>query len=61
MRSLRSMCLTAAIVLSAMPAAVVTTILALEFELAPEFVTSAVIISTIASPLILTPLIAYLR
>jgi predicted permease len=43
-----------------MPVAVITTILALEFELAPEFVTSAVFISTLASPLTLTPLIAYL-
>jgi predicted permease len=51
----------AAVILSSMPVAVVTTILALEFELAPEFVTSAVFISTIASPLTLTPLIAYLR
>ncbi len=51
----------AAVILSSMPVAVVTTILALEFELAPEFVTSAVFLSTIASPLTLTPLIAYLR
>jgi predicted permease len=51
----------AAVILSSMPVAVVTTILALEFELAPEFVTSAVFVSTIASPLTLTPLIAYLH
>ena len=44
-----------------MPVAVITTILALEFELDPEFVTSAVFLSTIASPLTLVPLIAYLR
>jgi predicted permease len=50
-----------AVILSSMPVAVVTTILAVEFELAPEFVTSAVFLSTIASPLTLTPLIAYLR
>jgi malate permease and related proteins len=50
----------AAVVLSSMPVAVITTILALEFELAPEFVTGAVFISTVASPLTLTPLIAYL-
>jgi predicted permease len=49
-----------AVILSSMPVAVITTILALEFELAPEFVTSAVFLSTIASPLTLTPLIAYL-
>lgn len=50
----------AAVILSSMPVAVVTTILALEFELAPEFVTSAVFVSTVASPLTLAPLIAYL-
>ncbi len=50
-----------AVILSSMPVAVITTILALEFELAPEFVTSAVLLSTIASPLTLTPLIAYLQ
>ena len=50
-----------AVILSSMPVAVVTTILALEFELSPEFVTSAVFISTVASPLTLAPLIAYLR
>jgi len=50
----------AAVVLSSMPVAVVTTILALEFDLAPEFVTSAVFLSTVLSPLTLTFLIAYL-
>jgi predicted permease len=50
----------AAVILSSMPVAVITTILSLEFELAPEFVTGAVFVSTIASPLTLTPLIAYL-
>jgi len=37
----------AAVTLASMPVAVVNTILALEFELAPEFVTSAVFVSTI--------------
>lgn len=50
-----------AVILSSMPVAVVTTILSLEFDLAPDFVTSAVFVSTIVSPLTLTPLIAYLR
>ncbi len=50
----------AAVILSSMPVAVITTILALEFELDAEFVTSAVFISTVASPLTLVPLIAYL-
>ena len=47
--------------LASMPVAVVTTILALEFDVAPAFVTSAVFASTLLSPLTLTPLIAYLR
>ncbi len=51
----------AVVVLSSMPVAVATTILALEFDASPEFVTSAVFLSTILSPLTLTPLIMYLR
>jgi malate permease and related proteins len=51
----------AVVVLSSMPVAVVTTILALEFDASPDFVTSAVFLSTVLSPLTLTPLIAYLR
>ncbi|TAK15556.1 MAG: AEC family transporter [Acidobacteria bacterium] len=51
----------AAVTLSAMPVAVSTTILALEFEVEPDFVTGAVFLSTILSPLTLAPLIAYLR
>jgi len=50
----------AGVILASMPVAVVTTILALEFEIAPAFVTSAVFVSTLLSPLTLTPLIAYL-
>jgi predicted permease len=51
----------AAVILSSMPVAVMTTILALEFEIAPEFTTSAVFLSTVLSPLTLAPLIAYLQ
>lgn len=51
----------AVVVLSSMPVAVATTILALEFDACPDFVTSAVFLSTILSPITLTPLIAYLR
>lgn len=51
----------AGILQSAMPVAVVTTILAVEFEIEPAFVTSVVFLSTILSPLTLTPLIALLR
>jgi len=51
----------AAVLQASMPVAVVTTVLALEFDVAPAFVTSTVFLSTILSPLTLTPLIAYLR
>jgi malate permease and related proteins len=50
-----------AIVVSAMPAAVVTTVLALEFELDSDFVTSVVFVSTLLSPFSLVLLIAYLK
>lgn len=53
--------LSAGIVQASMPAAVVTTILALEFDAAPTFVTSVVFLSTLLSPLTLTVLIAYLK
>lgn len=51
----------AAVTLSAMPVAVATTIVALEFDVSPAFVTSAVFATTVLSPLTLSPLIAYLR
>jgi predicted permease len=51
----------AGVLQAAMPVAVVTTILAVEFEVEPTFVTSVVFLSTILSPLTLTPLIAWLK
>jgi predicted permease len=51
----------AGVVLASMPTAVITTILAVEFEVAPTFVTNVVFITTLLSPLTLTPLIAYLQ
>ena len=48
------------VILASMPVAVITTIMALEFDVAPAFVTSAVFMSTLLSPLTLTPLLAYL-
>jgi len=51
----------AGIIQSAMPVAVVTTILAVEFRIEPNFVTSVVFISTLLSPLTLTLLIAFLQ
>jgi predicted permease len=50
-----------AIVVSAMPAAVVTTVLAMEFDLDSAFVTSVVFVSTLLSPLSLVLLIAWLK
>ena len=50
-----------AITLASMPAAVVTTVLALEFDLDSNFVTSTVFVSTLLSPLTLVPIIAWLR
>jgi predicted permease len=43
-----------------MPAAVMTTVLAAEFEVEPEFMTAVVFTSTLLSPLTLTPLLAFL-
>jgi predicted permease len=51
----------AVVVLASMPVAVATTILALEYDNSPDFVTGAVFLSTLLSPLTLTPLIAYLQ
>ena len=53
--------LQAGVLLASMPAAVITTILALEFEVSPNFVTSVVCVTTLLSPLTLTVLIAYLQ
>ena len=50
-----------AIVGASMPSAVITTVLALEFDLDPSFATGAVFLSTILSPFTLVLLIAYLR
>jgi hypothetical protein len=51
----------AVIVESAMPSAVITTILALEFDVAPKFVTSVVVVTTLASPVTVSLLIALLQ
>jgi len=45
---------------SAMPAAVMTTVLATEFDTEPAFVTTVVLVTTLLSPLTLTPLLALL-
>ncbi|MCX6551866.1 MAG: AEC family transporter, partial [Acidobacteria bacterium] len=51
----------AMIVQSGMPSAVITTIIALEFDVAPEFVTSVVVVTTLASPVTVSLLIALLK
>ncbi len=51
----------AAVLEAAMPTAVITTILAVEYGLDAAFVTGVVVVSTLLSPLTLTPLIAYLK
>lgn len=50
----------AAVAQSAMPAAVVTTIIALEYEVEPAFVTWVVLVTTLASPLTVTVVFALL-
>jgi predicted permease len=51
----------AGVLQSSMPTAVMTTILALEFDAQPHFVTSVVCFATLLSPLTVTLLIAYLQ
>jgi len=46
---------------AAMPSAVIVSVLALEYNLEPSLVTEAVVITTLVSPLTLTPLIAFLQ
>jgi predicted permease len=45
---------------AAMPTAVLTTVLATEYNARPTFVTAAVFVTTLLSPLTITPLLAYL-
>jgi predicted permease len=56
--SLTGPTLQACVVESSMPTAVTTTVLAIEFDARPEFVTSVVFLSTLISPITLTPIIA---
>jgi predicted permease len=51
----------AAVVQAGMPSAVLTTILALEFDVEPSFVTSCVLLSTLASTVTITVLIMMVR
>jgi predicted permease len=54
---LQGMAYNAGVLESSMPTAVLSTILATEFDVEPAFVTSAVFSSTLLSPLTLTPLL----
>jgi len=53
--------LQAVVVESAMPTAVITTILAVEYDLDATLVSGTVVLSTLLSPLTLTPWIAFLQ
>jgi len=57
---LRGMAYKAGVLESSMPTAVLSTILATEYDAEPVFVTTAVIASTLLSPLTLTPLLLIL-
>jgi predicted permease len=50
----------AAVLQTAMPSAIITIVLATEYDVEPNFVTSAVFVTTLLSPLTVTPLLAYL-
>jgi predicted permease len=56
--SLAGPTLQACVVEASMPTAVTTAVLAIEFDARPEFVTSVIFLSTLASPITLTPIIA---
>jgi predicted permease len=58
---LRGAALQAGVLQTSMPTAVITTILAVEFDVMPDFVTSVVFVSTLLSPLTVTLMIAYLQ
>jgi predicted permease len=49
-----------AVVEAAMPTAVLNTIIATEYETEPGFVAGAVLVTTLISPLTLTPILAWL-
>jgi len=57
---LQGMAYNAAILESSMPSAVLSTILATEYDAEPAFVSTAVFTSTLLSPLTLTPLLLFL-
>jgi len=58
---LRGAAFQAGVLQTSMPTAVITTILAVEFDVDPDFVTSVVFVSTLLSPITVTLMIAYLQ
>ena len=58
---LRGAAFQAGVLQTSMPTAVITTILAVEFDVLPDFVTNVVFASTLLSPLTVTLMIAYLQ
>jgi predicted permease len=50
----------AGVLQTAMPSAIITIVLATEYDVEPTFVTSAVFVTTLLTPLSVTPLLAYL-
>jgi malate permease and related proteins len=58
---LRGAAFQAGVLQASMPTAVITTILAVEFDVHPDFVTSVVFASTLLSPVTVTLMIAYLQ
>jgi malate permease and related proteins len=58
---LRGAALQAGVLQTSMPTAVITTILAVEFDVVPDFVTSVVFMTTLLSPVTVTLMIAYLQ
>jgi predicted permease len=51
----------AAVLEASMPAAIMTTVLALEYDASPSFVTAVVFVTTLASPITVTLIIAMLK
>jgi predicted permease len=58
---LESVAQQSALIEAAMPTAVFSSVLALEFDVEPDFTTGSILVSTLLSPLTLTPLIALLQ
>jgi predicted permease len=50
----------AGVIEAAVPTAVITSIIAIEFDVDPSFVTGAILVSTLLSPITLTPILAFL-